>query len=184
MPNWCNNILTLRHADHAMIDRAVKAFEKGNLLNEFIPMPDELQNGNEWCYANWGCKWDVGGSDATVSGDGNPNQVEMAFDSPWCPPTDGYGNLEKLGFEIDAFYYEGGMGFCGRFKDGEDDSHELAGNSAWVRRNIPCEIDEAFSISDNMEEWENKAPPCRRKGGRRMQKLRRLLAHSRSCIPR
>jgi hypothetical protein len=184
MPNWCNNVLTLKHNDPAMIALAVKAFEAGNLFNEFIPMPDELQDGNEWSYANWGCKWDVGGSDATVSEDGDPNQVEMAFDSPWSPPVEGYGNLEQLGFEVDAFYYEGGMGFCGRFKAGEDECHEIVGNSAWVRRNIPCEIDEAFSISDNMEEWENKAPPCRRKGGRRMQKLRRLLAHSRSCIPR
>jgi hypothetical protein len=88
-----------------------------------------------------------------------------------------------LGFEVDAFYYEGGMGFCGRFKDGEDDYHDINGGSAWVRRNIPSEIDEAFAISDNMEEWENETPPRRRQGGRRMQKLRRLLAHTRSCIP-
>ena len=205
MPNWCNNILTLRHADHAMIDRAVKAFENGNLLNEFIPMPTELRDANapcrdetlaaelvnkyghpdwyEWSYANWGCKWDVGGSDATVSEDGDPNQVELAFDSPWCPPIEGYGNLEKLGFEVDAFYYEGGIGFCGRFNAGEDDYHDINGGSAWVRRHIPREIDEAFAISDNMEEWEVQ-PPRRRKGGRRMQKLHRLLAHSRSYMPR
>jgi hypothetical protein len=204
MPNWCNNVLTLKHNDPAMIARAVNAFEAGNLLNEFIPMPDELRNANapcrdeelaaelvdkygypdwyEWSYANWGCKWDIGGSDATVSENGDPNQVALAFDSPWCPPIEGYGNLEKLGFGIDAFYYEGGIGFCGRFKAGADECHELAGNSAWVRRNIPCEIDEAFAISDNMEEWENETPPRRRKGGRRMQKLRRLLAHARSCM--
>ena len=198
MPNWCNNVLTLKHKDPAMIVRAVKAFENGSLLNEFIPMPDELQDADapchddelaakmiekygqpdwyEWSYQNWGCKWDVGGIGSTVSDNGDPNQVEMAFDSPWCPPIEGYENLEDLGFEVDAFYYEGGVGFCGRFKDGEDDYYDIDGGSAWVRRNIPREIDEALSLSDDMEEWEDEPCKLHRRKDRRMKRIRRLVS--------
>jgi len=43
MPNWCNNTLELHHEDPAMIERAKKAFAEGKLLNEFCPVPEDLQ---------------------------------------------------------------------------------------------------------------------------------------------
>ena len=42
MPNWCNNVVEISHADPAMIERARKAFNDGRLLNEFIPVPEDL----------------------------------------------------------------------------------------------------------------------------------------------
>ena len=42
MPNWCNNTLELVHEDPAMIARAKAAFKRGELLNEFIPVPEDL----------------------------------------------------------------------------------------------------------------------------------------------
>lgn len=42
MPNWCNNNLTLEHDDPAMITRAKEALDRGEFLQEFIPVPKEL----------------------------------------------------------------------------------------------------------------------------------------------
>jgi len=42
MPNWCNNTLELAHEDPAMIERAKRAFAEGKLLNEFVPVPEDL----------------------------------------------------------------------------------------------------------------------------------------------
>ena len=42
MPNWCNNSITLRHADSAMVQRAQEALANGRLLQEFIPCPQDL----------------------------------------------------------------------------------------------------------------------------------------------
>ena len=42
MPNWCNNTLELSHTEPAMIEQAVKAFRAGALLNEFVPIPQDL----------------------------------------------------------------------------------------------------------------------------------------------
>ena len=39
MPNWCNNGITLRHADSAMIDRVIKG--KEGLLMELLPLLDQ-----------------------------------------------------------------------------------------------------------------------------------------------
>ena len=94
MPNWCNNTLELEHEDPAMIERAKAALKRGELLNEFIPVPADLQitagflgsgdeqtqlelkeqsnlekhgykNWYDFCVNEWGTKWDVGGGDAT-----------------------------------------------------------------------------------------------------------------------
>jgi hypothetical protein len=43
MPNWCNNSVTLRHADPTMIARAKDAFVRGEFLNEFVPLPQSLR---------------------------------------------------------------------------------------------------------------------------------------------
>ena len=43
MPNWCNNVLELGHEDPAMLVRAKDALNRGEFLNEFIPVPKDLQ---------------------------------------------------------------------------------------------------------------------------------------------
>ena len=43
MPNWCNNYVELQHEDATMISRAATALGKCELLNEFIPVPADLQ---------------------------------------------------------------------------------------------------------------------------------------------
>ena len=42
MPNWCNNKMTIRHSDPAMIRRAAAAWNQHKFLSEFIPVPYEL----------------------------------------------------------------------------------------------------------------------------------------------
>ena len=43
MPNWCENKMTVRHADPAMLKRARDAWMTGMFLNEFIPVPEDLR---------------------------------------------------------------------------------------------------------------------------------------------
>jgi hypothetical protein len=184
MPNWCDNSLTLAHDDSTMIDRAETAFKQGKLLNEFIPVPADLTDtvsgymGDEdsqraleqrqaeniakygyptwyeFCIANYGTKWDVGGENCLCERT-NANTLTVRFDSAWSPPTRAYEQLEDQGFEIDAAYYEPGMSFCGIYQtDGTVESYEIAGDSEWVRDNIPAELDQLFGISESMAEWE------------------------------
>ncbi len=44
MPNWCNNTLEISHPDIKMMRRVVKGYNRGRLLNEFIPVPPELSD--------------------------------------------------------------------------------------------------------------------------------------------
>jgi hypothetical protein len=43
MPNWCNNVVELAHEDPKMIERARDAFNRGELLQEFCPVPEDLK---------------------------------------------------------------------------------------------------------------------------------------------
>lgn len=184
MPNWCSNSVTFEHSNPAEIQRMVSAFAAGKLMREFYPYPEELDivagsvgaadspeqidlvakstanlekhgfaNWYDWCVANWGTKWDVDGSDGYTQVD--DNTVSVYFDSAWSPPLGFYEHMvDELGWSIEAYYYEPGMSFCGKWINGDDEEYVIEGNSDWVLKNIPAAIDEMFSISANMSEWE------------------------------
>ena len=173
MPNWCANGITLRHADPTMIERAAKALSAGQFLQEFIPCPKELleavanfstneamvaKHGYSSWYdfniANWGTKWDVSADNAEIV---DANTLTAGFDSAWAPPIEAYNKLLELGFEIEAFYYEPGMQYVGKWADGIDEYYELGGEtSETVREAIGAELDDYFCISESMADWEEE----------------------------
>ena len=186
MPNWASNQLTLSHTDPKMIKRAIKGFLDNKLLNEFIPVPEDLhivsgshasgtpeqieleaqQAANfakygytdwyDYSVSEWGTKWDVGGKDDQIT-ELSDEQVIFSFGSAWSPPIAAYYKLQELGFEVDAMYYEPGMAFCGRFSDdGGDEYYKIPATSDEVADAIPSNIDEAFAISENMAMWEEE----------------------------
>lgn len=182
MPNWCNNVLTLEHDDPAMITRAKEALDRGEFLNEFIPVPEDLKitagflgdgdaqkelerqtkanvekygygNWYDFCVGEWGTKWDVGGDGQS---DVHPDGLSLftSFDSAWSPPVNAYAKLEQLGFRVSAQFYESGMAFAGTYEDGNCDDFSLEGMSAdEIERDYP-ELDEAFCISESIREYE------------------------------
>ena len=181
MPNWCNNGITLKHKDPAMIQRAQEALASGTLLNEFFPCPAELHEHDspqrdealakrfleqygascwyDWQVKNWGTKWDVGSDGMMERVD--PNTLTASFDSAWAPPTEAYAKLCGLGFEIEAYYNEPGMQFCGKWTGNEDDVfddyYEYSGEtSETVREAIGDDLDDYFGISEDMAQWEEE----------------------------
>jgi hypothetical protein len=178
MPNWYNNSITLSHQDPAMIERAMNS--KG-LLMEFLPTPQELTDTGsgwvdedkeaehlaqqatnierygfkdwyDWNVANWGTKWDFS---LEYFERHDANTITASFDSAWAPPVTAYEKLCKLGFEIEAMYYEPGMCFVGKFEGNEEsttDNYFEYGDqgSATVRDLIGDELDDYFGISDEM----------------------------------
>ena len=110
----------------------------------------------DFSVANWGTKWDIGrdGSPTMLIKDIKNKAVTFSFDSAWCPPIGAYEKLVDMGFSITAYYFEGGMGFCGIWENGSDDYYSIEGNSDWVLNNIPPSINQHFAISENMAEWE------------------------------
>ena len=172
MPNWCSNNLVLTHEDPAMIQRAFDALERGEFLQEFIPVPqalrDTVADGStneqmvekhgysswyDYCVSEWGTKWDCGEQGAS---DKHPDgkMLHTFFDTAWSPPVHAYEKLEALGFGVEAMFYEGGMGYAGAYANGSCDEVDLSELGADdVERDYP-DLDECFGISESMRELE------------------------------
>jgi hypothetical protein len=169
-----------------MIERARTAFNDGRLLDEFIPVPKDLQivagrvgddndpkqielkeaeirNLATHGYTTWYdfCvnEW---GTKWDIGADGNPAQdipggLMLGFESAWAPPLGAYEKLEEQGFTIRAMYYEPGMAFAGIYEDGTDDYYDYGGlDSAGIAEALPVELDEGFGISESAAEWEEE----------------------------
>ena len=166
-----------------MIARAVKAAEDGKLCETFVPCPPELLEGvsgrygdevqqaelerqqaaniekygypswYEWSIDNWGTKWDP---DVFLINREDANNANFGFDSAWSPPIEFYQKLEEQGFIVEAYWYEPGMCFCGKWEEGCEDNYQIEGDSEWVEQHIPRDIDEQMAISESMAQWEEE----------------------------
>ena len=186
MPNWCANVLELAHEDPSMIARAQKAFNEDRLLEEFVPIPEDLKitagylgdameqkdleakekvNFAKYGYKNWydfavnewGTKWDLAAEGCPATL-GEDGRLTMSFDSAWSPPLQAYEKLTDLGFEVRAYYYESGMCYAGIWEDGIDDYYDMSdcANADEAEEELPSLLDEMFCISENMREWEEE----------------------------
>ena len=189
MPNWCINNVQVAGTKEFIEALAAATNERG-FCNFIKPVPAALlettagsfgdadqqaalelqeaanvaehgyKNWYDFCVAEWGTKWDVGGSDdcnIDVTEDTGTGKwvLNFSFDSAWSPPIEIYEAIAEAGHEIEAYYYEPGMAFCGKFSnDGGDEYYEIAGNSDWVVANIPEDVDIAMGISEDMSSWE------------------------------
>ena len=186
MPNWCDNTVEIYHKDPAMLERVRSAFNEGKLLNEFVPVPEDLhivagrvgddsdpkqiqlqeseeRNRGLYGYTNsydfCVSEW---GTKWDVGGDGAeaqdiPGGLMLSFESAWSPPINAYEKMLDLGFEIRAMYYEPGMGFAGIWDNGDDDFYEYGGmNSTQIAEELPEVLDEAFGISESAAMWEEE----------------------------
>jgi len=180
MPNWCDNRATFTHEDPEQITRLINAAKAGKLLNEFLPMPPELleeapigddyeakrdaivarnvqefgyPSWYEWSIDNWGTKWDISEVPEEMFELNNDGKtVTFSFDTAWSPPLEWYDNIS--GFDIVAYYYESGGGFCGKWSSENcDEQYEIGDDISDVKERIPSDILDSMGIIDDMEAW-------------------------------
>lgn len=113
-------------------------------------------NWYDWCVSEWGTRSDVGvGEGAKVEMPGpDVRMVTLSFESAWSPPTAFYKTMESLGFEVDAMFYEPGMGYCGTFSDGVSVSYKIPVDPDRIDEEIPADLNECFAIADNAGGWD------------------------------
>jgi hypothetical protein len=184
MPNWCSNHITVRGTDPVAIKRLADAFDNGEFCGTVVPMPEELNitsgrlgdgeeqrelerktaenlekhgfaNWYDFNVAKWGTKWEIGGNGDEAERDEDGLGFSAPFDSAWSPPIAVCEALVEQGFEVVLYYYEPGMGYCGKFEDGNDEYYEYSDeNSNTVRAAIGSDLDDMFGISESMAEYE------------------------------
>jgi hypothetical protein len=175
--------VVISHEDTAKLEALVGAIKEGKFCNHVIPVPESLHivagmvsdeaeqkkleedtarnievhgygNWYDFCVDRWGTKWDIDPYDASDV-QIKDNTIEFGFDSAWAPPIGVYAELVDQGFEVEATYYEPGMGFVGRWYYGNDEYYEIGGEtSETVRDVIGDELDEEYGISESMAQYE------------------------------
>lgn len=154
MPNWCSNKLTVSHRDPSKIKTLVAAFKDSKFCESVVPLPNGEWN-YDFCVNKWGTKWEVSGEVELET----ETTAEFYFDSAWAPPVGVYQALCADGYEVTAYYEEGGMQYCGKITGDEDsfddDYHEYGSlTSDQVRDLIGEELDDMFCISERLAEYE------------------------------
>ena len=173
MPNWCNNSLSVSHEDPAMMAKFAEGVREGNLFATFLPMPTELDgtvspsepnaalvekygasDWYTWNCDNWGTKWDVSAGEFELDEDNKSGSGW--FETAWSPPLAAYYKLQEIGFKIDAFYSEPGMGFCGTWVEGEeeyiDNFYDLFADENWAE-NVDVNSDIKYFLEDEYNCW-------------------------------
>ena len=136
MPNWNANTLTLTATTPhqvAILNSVEDAYNaESGIFDVLYPIPAHIYRGPigeaerekygennwyYWCVANWGTKWDATVNDISRE---DTNTLWLVFDTAWSPPLALYEYLHAAGWQINATYYEPGMGFAGRWCDGSD----------------------------------------------------------------
>lgn len=130
-------------------DKAARVMAERQIALEAINMKHYgFKTWYDWRRANWGIKWDIGGEEhgvAKLVG----NRLHLSFESPWGPPEKAYAKLEALGFKVEAYYYEEGMGFCGQYINGKEEYFNIPETREEIEAAIPEKLDDIFGISEN-----------------------------------
>lgn len=138
MPNWCNNVFTVKGDPEKVAEfvEQMKADKENLDFNKVIPLPEVLKGRSdikdigwyEWSVVNWGTKWNV--CEAQLEYNDGDDGAVYYFDTAWSPPVGWFETVVKyypwLDFCIE--WEEGGIGFAGTY---ESVNGELGPMSEW-----------------------------------------------------
>lgn len=155
MPNWCDNVVTLRHEDISKVDALATELSKegnGEMFNHLRPNPaGEWQY--DWSCENWGTKWDASIIDWERQ---DEDTIWVSLNTAWSPPTALYNYLVDQGWRVSAIYYEPGMGYGGVYEDGDDDYYEFDWTSREEIENLPNDLIEFGDLLTQYDEYEKE----------------------------
>jgi hypothetical protein len=123
MPNWCSNEITIS-GDVTRIVEALESIESKQDNNVFKTLIDVPQD-EDWYNTNlkyFGTKWDVSHEEC------DPQEFDGGLvlmpNTAWSPPIEfGINLAKKYGVEVELYYHESGMDFCGKTSINSDGTY-------------------------------------------------------------
>ena len=123
MPNWCSNQATI-HGTKEQILELAGAYERGAVIQNYLPVPESVEDKTEYRRNHWGTKWDFGKTEYTADeecdwqvDEEGYGLVHLRFDTAWSPPIGWYEALNVLDMTVEAYYYEPLMQFYGQWSN-------------------------------------------------------------------
>ena len=156
MPNWCSNTLQISGNKEQLEMFKQKSIIKSGMdvdifvMDGCVPMPKELaicegltpeqiverrlkygyDNWYDWCFENWGSKWDAHESYITEE----ENDLTIEFDTAWSPAIPYIKQVAKMYPDLifDLYFMETGEWFAGRVTAKNEDVIEQYGEPMQV----------------------------------------------------
>ena len=123
MPNWCSNQATI-HGTKEQILELAGAYERGAVIQNYLPVPEDVEDKTEYRRNHWGTKLDFGKTEYTPDEECDWQVDEMGyglvhlrFETAWSPPIGWYEALNVLDMTVEAYYYEPLMQFYGQWSN-------------------------------------------------------------------
>jgi hypothetical protein len=152
--------MRLYHEDKTKIDALEAEMSKKNDEGHSIAEPfqhlrprpeDQEDNWYDWNINYWGTKWDANIIDWCRDSD---NELTIYCDTAWSPPIALYEYLTEQGWEIDAYYHEGGMGYAGKWNsDGGDEYYDYDITDESSIDSLPEDIVDFAGLENSHREW-------------------------------
>ena len=108
MPNWCSNQATI-HGTKEQILELAGAYERGAVIQNYLPVPEDVEDKTEYRRNHWGTKWDFGKTEYTADeecdwqvDEEGYGLVHLRFDTAWNPPIGLYEALNALDMTVEA----------------------------------------------------------------------------------
>jgi predicted RNA-binding protein len=124
MPNWCSNEISVSGSQEVIAEilAIVEKNPEGFIMNDFVPMPKELEGTNapqdkpnwyDWNISNWGTKWDI--CDGRMSVHPSKAGFSLGYETAWSPNCEFWTKFSELypTVSIRHYYVEEGMQFIG-----------------------------------------------------------------------
>ncbi len=123
MPNWCSNQATI-HGTKEQILELAGAYERGAVIQNYLPVPEDVEDKTEYRRNHWGTKWDFGKTQYSADEECDWQVDEMGhglvhlrFETAGSPPIGWYEALNALDMTVEAYYFESLMQFCGQWSN-------------------------------------------------------------------
>jgi hypothetical protein len=147
MPNWCDNTVRLTFQDKEALDVLEKELsnKEGDGVFQLLRPNPAGEWQYDWSVENWGTKWDMSLIDFNREDD---NTIWISFETAWSPPIALYEFLYEEGWNVEAYYHEPGMAFCGSWIEGHEEFYEYDISDLESLEAIPSDIEEFAGLID------------------------------------
>lgn len=148
MPNWCDNVLVISK-DGCNLESIAKSIKTDGLFGQFIPVPKDLsdQATLDFCYSNWGVKWEADVSSWDI--DNVAQTLTVSFMTPWYAPKEWLYWMVANGYDVKGAFWESGMLMGGVY-------HTNDSSLVWEQDNMVEKGSEMYQLLSSYELiWED-----------------------------
>lgn len=125
MPNWTNNVVTIKHKDKSKLAELAYAYMSEKLFGTIVPQPENIDDLDVcgWCIENWGTKCEPYYEVSKM--EYRDEELYFDIDTAWSPPLKILDKLVENGFNVTCLDHDEQGEFAGKYENGEYVEYEL-----------------------------------------------------------